>query len=35
MLAIPLINILGWLLALLGEGPMLASGHATEAQKPR
>lgn len=33
--AIPLINILGWTFSLLGEGRILASGHATEAHKPR
>lgn len=35
LLAIPVINILGWALALIGGGGMLASGHATEARKPR
>lgn len=34
ILAIPVINILGWLLALLGEGTMLASGYTAEAEKP-
>jgi len=32
--AIPLINILGWMLGSLDCGPMLASGHAAEARKP-
>jgi hypothetical protein len=35
VLAIPLINMLGWALALTGTGQMLASGHAAEARKPR
>lgn len=35
VLAIPLINMLGWALALTDTGKMLASGHAAEARKPR
>lgn len=35
LMAIPLINILGWMLALLGGGQLLASGHAVAARKPR
>lgn len=35
ILAIPLINVLGWLFALAGKGQMLASGHAVEARKGR
>lgn len=34
LLAIPLINVLGWVGALCGGGQMLASGHAIEARKP-
>jgi SAM-dependent methyltransferase len=35
VLAIPVINILGWTFALAGDGHILASGHATQARKPR
>lgn len=35
LLAIPLINILGWVFALPGSGTMLASGHAVEGRKPQ
>lgn len=31
--AIPLINILGWMLGWIGDGQMLASGHSAEASK--
>jgi SAM-dependent methyltransferase len=34
LVAIPLINIMGWMLALAGGGKMLMSGHAVEARKP-
>ena len=34
LLAVPLINVLGWAFALPGGGQMLASGHAVEARKP-
>ena len=35
VLAIPVINVLGWAFASVGDGRMLASGHAAEAQKPQ
>lgn len=34
VVAIPLINLIGWVCALPGAGQLLASGHAVEARKP-
>lgn len=35
VLAIPLVNMLGWIFAALGPGKILASGHRAEASKPQ